>query len=89
MITISFLKKDTKKVIYSFSRSLRENEPKEGCSPQGPLDRGMQTASRRSRRLAVGFGIAGRRDEVLNRLRDGGLKGLVSRDDAMRLIKNA
>jgi hypothetical protein len=35
----------------------------------------------------VVFGIAGRRDEVLNRLRDGGLKGLVSRDDAMRLIK--
>ena len=29
-------------LIRSFSRSLRENEPKEGCYPQGPLQRGMQ-----------------------------------------------
>ena len=28
--------------IHSFSRSLRENEPKEGRYPQGPLQRGMQ-----------------------------------------------
>ena len=26
----------------AFSRSLRENEPKEGRYPQGPLHRGMQ-----------------------------------------------
>lgn len=29
-------------MIYSFSRSLRENEPKEGRYLQGPLQRGMQ-----------------------------------------------
>ena len=32
-----------------FSRSLRENEPKEGCYPQGPLHRGMQLKNRENR----------------------------------------
>ena len=32
-----------------FSRSLRENEPKEGCYPQGPLHRGMQLPPREDR----------------------------------------
>ena len=56
--TLFFLKKN-QNLIYSFSRSLRENESKEGRYPQGPLQRGMQTESRRNRRLSVGFGIAG------------------------------
>ena len=51
------------RVICSFSRSLRENEPKEGRYPQGPLQRGMQKIFRRDRRKILGFGIAGRRDE--------------------------
>ena len=37
------------KVFLFFSRSLRENEPKEGCYPQGPLDRGMQLIPCRDR----------------------------------------
>ena len=49
----------------SFSRSLRENEPKEGRYPQGPLQRGMQKIFRRNRRKILGFCIAGRRDEFL------------------------
>ena len=39
--TLFFLKKNPN-LIYSFSRSLRENESKEGRYPQGPLQRGMQ-----------------------------------------------
>ena len=37
----------------------REKEPKEGCYPQGPLDRGMQTGVADDRRLPCLFGIAG------------------------------
>ena len=48
-----------------FSRSLRENEPKEGCYPQGPLQRGMQKIFRRDRRNILCFGNAGRRVSFL------------------------
>ena len=41
------------------SSDSRRKGTKEDCYPQGPLHRGMQTKSRRNRRLSVGFGIAG------------------------------
>ncbi len=73
MINYSFFEERNKEgYVHSFSRSLRENEPKEGRYPQGPLDRGMQTedscvpavaseqsSSGRNRQSSVGFGIAG------------------------------
>ena len=46
-------------IIHSFSRSLRENEPKEGRYPQGPLQRGMQKENCRNRQFSLGFGKPG------------------------------
>ena len=40
-----FFEERTKR-IHSFSRSPRENEPKEWCYPQAPLQRGMQLTTR-------------------------------------------
>ena len=43
----------------SFSRSLRENEPKEGRYPQGPLQRGMQHEKSQRPPTFLRSGIAG------------------------------
>ena len=42
-----------------FSRSLRENEPKEGCYPQGPLQRGMQHEKSQKPTTFLRFGKPG------------------------------
>ena len=60
-IRIPFLKRSN---ISSFSRSLRENEAKEGRYPQGPLHRGMQKIFRRNRQKILCFGKPGRRLEL-------------------------
>jgi len=49
--------------MFFFSLTPRK-EPKEGCYPQGPLHRGMQTEDCRNRQSSVGFSNAGRRVEL-------------------------
>ena len=56
------------KEMFVFSLTPRK-EPKEGCYPQGPLDRGMQTEDCRNRQSSVGSSNAGRRVEFFNSLR--------------------
>ena len=46
-------------MIHSFSRSPEKRNQKRGATPQGPLDRGMQTKGADARRLSCLFGIAG------------------------------
>ena len=57
---ISSLSRDLFFIFLSVLFSLTPRKgPKEGCYPQGPLDRGMQTGVADDRRLPCLFGIAG------------------------------
>ena len=53
--------------MFFFSLTPRK-EPKEGCYPQGPLHRGMQTEDCRNSQSSVGFSNAGRRVELFGGL---------------------
>ena len=66
--------------MFVFSLTPRK-EPKEGCYPQGPLDRGMQTEDCRNRQSSVGFSNAGRRVELF----DGLIKDAMTQDEKWNL----
>ena len=60
IVVISSLSRDLFFIFLSVLFSLTPRKgPKEGCYPQGPLHRGMQTGVADDRRLPCLFGIAG------------------------------